>query len=164
MTLGTELGLRLYLGHPAFLTWPSTPQQWRADLKWSLNYSPCILRDLLRQSCVWQTDASAPRLSLCVWQSPDRGGVYICIFVNSSLVLSLCDSGALSPRRVSVLHSYPVHKEYVTEWRESLDMIENVQLHCNLGSLSERLSLSSGCLEKHPDQTITSVCTAVFYT
>lgn len=28
-------------------------------------------------------------------------------------------------------------KEYVTEWRESLDMIENVWLLCNLGSLSE---------------------------
>ena len=30
-----------------------------------------------------------------------------------------------------------VHMEYVTEWRDSLAMIENIWLHCNLGSLSE---------------------------
>ncbi len=27
--------------------------------------------------------------------------------------------------------------EYVTVWRDSLDTVENVWLHCNLGSLSE---------------------------
>ena len=27
--------------------------------------------------------------------------------------------------------------KYVTEWRDSLETIENVGLHCNLGSLSE---------------------------
>ncbi len=31
----------------------------------------------------------------------------------------------------------PIHMEYVTVWRDSLDTVENVWLHCNLGSLIE---------------------------
>ena len=40
-----------------------------------------------------------------------------------------------------VLKSYPIHMKYLTGWRDSLEMIENVWLHCNLGSLNERLFL-----------------------
>lgn len=39
--------------------------------------------------------------------------------------------------------------EYVTEWRDSLDTIENVWLRCNLCSLSERLCLQLEAARRH---------------
>lgn len=45
--------------------------------------------------------------------------------------------------------------KYVTERIDSLEAIENIALHCNLGSLSERLSLQLFATLRHGfDQTI----------